>query len=89
MKSRFIKSVFHMTLAPYSSQYAKLRSALVAQRKKASLTQSDLAIKLNKPQSFVSKYERGERRLDVIECILIAKALGIDPLRFLRQFIRD
>ena len=37
------------------------------------------------PQSFVSKYERGERRLDVVEFGEVARALGIDPLQLLRQ----
>ncbi|MBQ2760644.1 MAG: helix-turn-helix transcriptional regulator [Mailhella sp.] len=39
------------------------------------------------PQSYVSKYESGERRLDVVEFIAVATALGEDPLELLRQVI--
>jgi transcriptional regulator with XRE-family HTH domain len=59
---------------------------LIESRKGAGLTQADLSQRLKRPQSFVSKYERGERRLDVVEFGNVAKALGIDPLRFLRRF---
>ncbi|MBI3683672.1 MAG: helix-turn-helix transcriptional regulator [Acidobacteria bacterium] len=44
-----------------------------------------LAERLGKPQSFVSKFERGERRLDVIEFRDVARAIGIEPLRLLRK----
>jgi hypothetical protein len=44
---------------------------------------------LKRPQSFVSKYERGERRLDVIEFGEVARALGIDPIRILDKFYRE
>lgn len=70
-------------------RYGKFRDALIAERKKAALTQAELAIQLGKPQSFVSKYERSERRLDVAEYFEIADAIGFDPIRFLRQnFLR-
>jgi hypothetical protein len=42
-----------------------------------------LAKKLGRPQSFVSKFERGERRLDVIEFLEVAKALSVDPARMI------
>lgn len=66
--------------------HKRFRELLVQARKQADLTQADLASRLERPQSFVSKYERGERRLDVVEFGEVAKALGIDPLRFLRRF---
>jgi transcriptional regulator with XRE-family HTH domain len=47
-----------------------------------------LATKLSRPQSFVSKYERGERRLDVIECLEVAEALNVDPVRFIRKLLQ-
>jgi len=61
-----------------------LRSA----RKKAGLTQAALAEKLHRPQSFVAKYENGERRIDVTEFVELASALGADPLTILRAFIK-
>lgn len=62
---------------------------LVVARKKAGLSQADLAEKLRRPQSFVSKFERGERRLDVIEFWAVAEALAVDPIRFLKRFRRE
>jgi len=46
-------------------------------RAQAGLTQTDVASRLGKPQSYVSKYEGGERRLDLIELSDLCKALGI------------
>ena len=51
---------------------------MIAARQEAGLTQQQLADTLGKPQSYVSKYERGERRLDVIEFLEISSALKMD-----------
>ncbi len=56
---------------------------MVGARKAAGLTQQALARRLKKPQSFVAKYEGGERRLDVVEFITIARALEADPLKLM------
>lgn len=71
-----------------SADYARLIGLLVAARHKAGIRQQALANKLRKPQSFVAKYEGGERRLDVIEFITIIEALGADPVKLFRQFVR-
>lgn len=72
-----------------SAEYARLIDLLVATRHKAGIRQQALAKKLRKPQSFVAKYEGGERRLDMIEFIAIAEALGADPLKLFRRFVRE
>jgi transcriptional regulator with XRE-family HTH domain len=72
----------------HSREYESFRALLVEARKKAGLSQAQLAAKLSRPQSFVSKFERGERRLDVVEFKAVAEALSIDALRFLRRFYR-
>ncbi len=74
-----------MTKSVFTNKYEQFRGLLVGERKKAGLSQAQLAAKLNRPQSFVSKYERGERRLDVIEFEQVAHALGVEPIRFLRK----
>jgi len=51
----------------------------------AALTQAQVAEKLKRPQSFVSKYESGERQLDVIEFLGVCKAIGIPPVQVLEQ----
>lgn len=71
----------------HSPEHQTLRELLVAARKKAGLTQAQVAEALGRPQSFVAKYEGGERRLDVIEFILVARALRVDPMKLLRLLI--
>jgi transcriptional regulator with XRE-family HTH domain len=69
-----------------SPEYARLIGALVAVRHSAGVRQQALAKKLGRPQSFVAKYEGGERRIDVVEFIAIARALGADPIKLFRDF---
>jgi transcriptional regulator with XRE-family HTH domain len=68
-----------VTKSAFSRKQAQFRKVLVQARHDAGLTQVALAKKLGRPQSFVSKFERGERRLDVPEFLEVARALGIDP----------
>lgn len=68
-----------------NSDYKRFRELLVQARKERGLTQAELSSRLNRPQSFVSKYERGERRLDVIEFAQVARALGIDPTNLITK----
>ena len=49
----------------------------------AQLTQEQLAKKLRKPQTYISKSESGERRLDLIEWLAFCKACGQEPKEFL------
>jgi transcriptional regulator with XRE-family HTH domain len=70
-----------------SPEYDRLIAALVAVRHAAGIRQQALADKLGEHQSFVAKYEGGERRLDVIEFIAIARALGADPVKLFRDFV--
>ena len=60
----------------YSEQYQQLCALLRELRRGARLTQVEVATRLGVPQSFVSKYESGERRLDVIELRHVAEAIG-------------
>ena len=57
----------------HSSKYKTVLRNLIKARQESDLTQVDVAEKLKKPQSFVSKVERGERRLDVVELEMFAK----------------
>ena len=51
----------------------------VEARKTAGLTQVEVAERLGQPQSYVSRYERGGRRLDVVEFLKVAEVMGVDP----------
>lgn len=73
-----------VTKSVFSDVHEEFRLMLVHARKKAGLTQVQLADLLLRPQSFVSKVERGERRLDVIEFFEVAEKIGFDPFIFLR-----
>lgn len=71
----------------HDSRYASLRALLVAERERAGLTQVDVAGRLGKPQSYVSKYERGERRIDLVEFLDIGRALGADPAEIVQKLL--
>jgi transcriptional regulator with XRE-family HTH domain len=62
----------------HDPRYRSLIAALAEARKRAGLSQSELARTLGQRQQFVSKYESGERRLDVVEFVDVARALNID-----------
>jgi transcriptional regulator with XRE-family HTH domain len=68
-----------------SPDHVRLITLLVAAREKAGLTQQQLADRLGRPQSFVAKYEGGERRIDLVEFISISRALQFDPARAVRE----
>ena len=74
-----------MTSSVFTKKYEVFRELLIQYRKNAGITQQSLAEKLNKPQSFVSKYESGERRLDVIEFLDVAEALQFDVYQFIKE----
>jgi transcriptional regulator with XRE-family HTH domain len=66
--------------------YKLFREMLTAARLEKGRLQSDMAEKLGKNQSFVSKYERGERRLDVAEFMDVAEALDINVAEFIKKY---
>ena len=72
-----------------ASERRFLLDLLKAIRLDAGLRQEDLAAKLRKPQSFVSKYETGERRLDLLEVRRICAACGLKLTEFVRRLEED
>lgn len=78
-----------MAGAAYSETYRLMRTQLVAIRKEAGLSQAQLAMRLGKPPSFVAKYELGERRLDVVELMVILKCIGEQPDRIVALLFSD
>lgn len=70
----------------HSYQYKTFRLLLISARGKSGLTQVQMAAKLKKPQSFISKYERGERRLDFSEFVELADVLNIDIVKFVESY---
>lgn len=73
----------------FSDRYKQILETLVHARHECNFTQSELAAQLNKPQSYVSKYEHGERRVDVIELIEICRALQISATDLVEDIERD
>ena len=66
----------------FTEEYQIFLTALIQARQEAGITQMQLAKILQKPQSYVSKYENGERRLDVIETFEILLSLNVKPRLF-------
>lgn len=70
----------------HDPKYQVFRQMLLDARKEKGLQQVEVAERLGKTQSFVSKYERGERRLDFCEFIEVAAALEVDASEFISHY---
>lgn len=70
----------------HRQHYQIFRSLIVDARLASGLTQVQIADRLGKPQSYVSKYERGERRLDFTEFVELADIIGINIPEFLLTY---
>ncbi len=72
----------------YSKENQYFLDLMVQARLKMGVTQAELAKRLETPQSFVSKYEKGERRLDVIEFVTVCKTLKVDSRKIFNRILR-
>jgi transcriptional regulator with XRE-family HTH domain len=77
-----------MDKAIHSAEQKVLSGLLRSYRERAGLRQADVAERLGLPQSFVSKYESGERRLDLIELQQVCQVLGVSLGEFVAAFER-
>lgn len=81
--------MYRSDMGPGNSIAQQVREALVRARVDQGMTQDALAKKLGKQQSFVSNYERGERRIDVGEFVELSAALGVDAASLLSAIERQ
>jgi transcriptional regulator with XRE-family HTH domain len=73
----------------HTAAQERFLALLKGARKAAGLTQAEVAGRLRKPQSFVAKYENGERRLDVLEFVAVCRAIEADPVESMREIASD
>ena len=78
-----------MPYSLYTREYQLFVQMLVQARKAAALSQVELAQRLGKPQSFVSKCENCERRVDMAEFLAMAQVLGLDAAAFVQRYQAD
>lgn len=81
MKQRLSKSL-------YTPEWDTLCSLLRQLRESKELTQAELSTLLKQPQSFVSKVESGQRKLDLRQFVIYVRALDRDPIQVFRQFVK-
>ncbi len=70
-----------------SRKHLQFQRLLIQAREEAGLSQQELADRLGRHQTYVSKCERGERRMDVLEFLEVMKAIGSNPVRFIKQLV--
>lgn len=73
----------------YTREYAAVLRLLREARDQAGITQVDLAKKLRQSQSYVSKVERGDRRLDIVQLRTICHVLGLTLAEFVQRLERE
>lgn len=85
-------SVMHYSLlmkrSIWDKEYNALRKALKKLRKDQGLSQLELANILDKPRTYVTKYETADRNLDFVEVIKVCKALNSDPISFIKVYLK-
>lgn len=71
------------------SAHRTVVAAFTKARIDAGLLQAELGLRIGRDQSFISNIERGQRRIDVLEALVIAKALNLDPIDFYARLIES
>jgi transcriptional regulator with XRE-family HTH domain len=71
--------------AGLTEKYEEFSQLLVEERQNAGLSQQEVADRLGRPQTYVSKCERGTRRMDVVEFLEIAEIIGFDPIALIKK----
>jgi transcriptional regulator with XRE-family HTH domain len=71
-----------------SSKHQALRRFVIAKRKAANLRQVDVAKRLGRYQSYITNIETGQRRIDVVELIDLAEAIGFDPREAIKALMK-
>ncbi len=69
----------------YSQEHQKLREILRRERVAAGLRQSDIAKETNRSQAYISKFEKGDLRLDVVDFVRVCQSIGCDPHKVLDE----
>jgi hypothetical protein len=86
-----VKIAYDSGMAPkaqHAAHYLSLPVLLRRMRKEAGMTQRALGVKLNKPQSWIHNCEVANRRVDVTEFVLWAKACGLDPSEAFQRVLK-
>lgn len=78
-----------MTKTTHTPQYQRLVDLLIETRRRARLTQQQVADRLGKPQSYVAKVEGAERRIDVVEFALLVQAMDAEPVALLTELLSE
>jgi len=83
--SQYVHITYWMKKKIYMAQRNRMTDLLREVRLETGLTQVDLATRIEKDQAYVSRYESGQRRLDVLEVREICQALGITLEEFVKK----
>jgi transcriptional regulator with XRE-family HTH domain len=73
----------------YTREYRILLRILRSKRQQNRLSQDDFAKKLGVPQSFISKIESGERRIDIVDLFRFCEVLNIDVVQFIKELVKE
>lgn len=78
-----------MSKSAFTDAHRILVNAIAQMREEHGLQQVELAARLGKNQSYISRIEGGQRRVDVVEFYAIARAIGIDPIVWFSGIVKD
>lgn len=73
----------------FTPAYTALRERLVSLRRRAGMTQRELADRVGRERSFVARIEQGERRIDLVEFVWVCEACGANPEREVSSLVRQ
>jgi len=71
-----------------TKRHQRLIEILTDARKHAGIRQAELARRVGKTQTFVARFEAGQRRIDAIELLALCEIIGIDPIKLIRKLLK-